>query len=94
MNEINPVARTGPTSATSGPRPTAAAASADAPAPTRGSDKAEISVVAQYLSKLQSLPDVRQGLVDQVRGQIASGTYQTPQKLDTAIDNMAEDLPH
>ena len=94
MNQINPVARTGPTSATSGPRPTAAAQPAEAPGPTRGSDKAEISLVAQYLSKLQTLPAVRQDLVDQVRGQIAQGTYQTPQKVDAAIDNMAEDLPH
>ena len=92
MTEINPVGRITPTAVTPSTRRASDAADTSAPAPTRGSDQAEISPVAKYLSLLQAMPAVRQGLVDNVKGQIANGTYETPQKIDAAIDNMAEDL--
>jgi anti-sigma28 factor (negative regulator of flagellin synthesis) len=92
MTEINPIGRTAPTTVTSSARPAGDAADTSAPAPTRGSDKAEFSPVAKYLSMLQAMPAVRQDLVHTVKGQIANGTYETPQKIDGAIDNLAEDL--
>ena len=55
----------------------------------RGSDQVELSRTAQLLSKLAELPDVRQDLVDRVRAEIDAGTYETPEKLDAAIDAMA-----
>jgi negative regulator of flagellin synthesis FlgM len=68
-------------------------ASAAAPARTeRPSDRVDISDRARYLSKLASLPDVRTDLVERIRREIASGTYETDEKLDAAVRNMAEDL--
>lgn len=58
----------------------------------RSSDSVEFSKTAQLLSKLAELPDVRQELVDRVRSQISSGTYETPEKLDAAIENLLGDL--
>jgi negative regulator of flagellin synthesis FlgM len=53
----------------------------------RGSDRVEVSQMALYLNKLRDLP-IRQDLVDSVRQQIAQGTYDTPEKLDAAINEL------
>jgi len=60
--------------------------------PSRGSDKVELSPEARMLSKLKNLPDVRQDLVDRVRQQIASGTYETPDKVEALLDGLAQEL--
>lgn len=60
--------------------------------PVRGSDRAEVSVMASYLSKLSALPDIRQDLVDRVRAEIASGGYESPEKLDQAVGELLKDL--
>ena len=48
--------------------------------------------MALYLSKLRALPEIRQDLVDSVRAQIASGSYDTPDKLDAALDELLSDF--
>ena len=48
--------------------------------------------VARYLNLLASMPDVRQELVDRVRAEIETGNYETPEKIEAAIDELAEDL--
>jgi negative regulator of flagellin synthesis FlgM len=62
---------------------------------TRSPDQVELSTEAQVLSpwltKLKQLPAVRQDLVDQVRGQIANGSYDTPEKLDQALNSMIDE---
>jgi len=63
-----------------------------APAIARGKDQAQISAAAQLLSRLSQLPDIRQDLVDSVRGQIADGTYDIEGKLDSILDELGEDL--
>lgn len=62
--------------------------------PVRGSDKVELSPTAQLLSKLKALPDVRRDLIDRVRAEIASGTYDTPDKVNAVLasEGLAEDL--
>lgn len=58
----------------------------------RPSDRVELSDRARLLSKLSQLPAVRQDLVDQVRRQIEAGEYDTPGRLDGALDGLADDL--
>lgn len=72
----------------------AARAPSKAPSPSyeRPSDRVELSDRARYLSKLSSLPEVRQDLVDRIRNEIASGQYETPEKLDQAISGLLDDL--
>ena len=60
--------------------------------PSRGRDNVELSDHALFLSRTRDLPDVRQDLVDHVKAQIEAGTYDTPDRLDAAIDNLLEDL--
>lgn len=58
----------------------------------RGEDQVELSTEAQMLSpwldKMKQMPAVRQDLVDQIRAQIANGSYDTPEKLSEALDGM------
>ena len=59
---------------------------------TTAQDTVEISDMARYLSELKKLPEIRQDKVDTARQAIASGTYETPEKLDTAISRLQGDL--
>lgn len=58
----------------------------------RGSDKLEVSQLATLLSKMSALPPVRQELIDRVKSEIQAGTYESPEKLDAAIDEMMSEL--
>ena len=55
-------------------------------------DRLELSGHARFLERMHQLPEIRQGLVDRVRGQIADGTYETPERLAVAIDRLVDDL--
>lgn len=57
----------------------------------RPADTAEFSSRAREASRNEQGP-VRQQLVEQVRRQIESGRYATPEKLDVAADRLARDL--
>lgn len=84
MNEITPIHRS---SASSVDAPKRADKAVTPPAGrTSAADQAEISTAAQMLSKLAQLPDVRSDLVQSVRQQIQAGTYDTPERLESAID--------
>lgn len=56
--------------------------------PSRGADSVELSNAAQLLSKVAELPDIREDLVNQVKAEIAAGTYETDEKIDAAIDGL------
>lgn len=60
--------------------------------PTRPTDKVELSTASRLLSRLSEVPEVRQDLVDRVRQEIASGSYETDDKINAAIEGLAEDL--
>lgn len=58
----------------------------------RGADRVELSELAYYMAKLAEMPEVRSDLVSQVRSQIEAGTYLTDEKIDGAIDALAEEM--
>jgi anti-sigma28 factor (negative regulator of flagellin synthesis) len=58
----------------------------------RGSDKLEVSQLATILSKMSALPPVRQELIDRVKSEIQAGTYESPEKIDAALDEMVREL--
>ena len=60
--------------------------------PDRQADSVELSQQARLLSKLQELPDIREGLVNSVKAEIQAGTYETAERLDAAINSLLEDL--
>ena len=56
----------------------------------RGADRVEVSNLAKELARLQD--PVRQDLIDSVRAEIESGTYETEARLDGAVDRLLGDL--
>ncbi|HWA15448.1 MAG TPA: flagellar biosynthesis anti-sigma factor FlgM [Gemmatimonadales bacterium] len=56
---------------------------------THAEDAVELSQAALDAGRE---PPIRQDLVDRIRAEIAAGTYETPDKLDTAADSIAREL--
>jgi negative regulator of flagellin synthesis FlgM len=57
-----------------------------------GADRIDISQEAELLSQVHELPDVRTDRVEQIRAQLAAGTYETQQKLDVAVGRLLDEL--
>jgi negative regulator of flagellin synthesis FlgM len=62
------------------------------PSGVGGSDEVSISQEAHLLSRINEMPDIRQDLVDQARAEIASGTYESQEKLDIAVANLLDEI--
>lgn len=70
------------------PRRVSPGADAESARRAGGADHVEVSDMARYLAKLRQVPEVRQELIDRVREQIESGVYESPEKIDAAIEQM------
>lgn len=57
-----------------------------------GVDEVEISPEAAMVSQLRDLPDIRADRVAEIRAQIASGVYETDDKLDIALGRLLDEL--
>ncbi len=90
MTDIAPISRMQPTALGNTARNGRSLPLQDVP--QRGSDQVDVSPAARYLSRLQEMPEVRTELVERVRAQIASGQYDSPDKISAALDNIVEDL--
>lgn len=64
---------------------------ANPPAQLPSVDKVELSSTAVHLDALKR-NDIRADKVADIRAQIEAGTYETPDKLDAAIDKLLDDL--
>lgn len=54
-----------------------------------GNQAAEAAGLA---GRVKHLPEVRQERIDEIRTQIAAGTYETQQKLDLAVERLLDEL--
>ena len=68
------------------------AQSTQEPSGVTGGDEVSISAEADLLARINELPDIRQDRVDQIRAEIAAGTYETDEKLDTAISRLLDEI--
>jgi len=91
MSDIAPIGRPN-LNGINGQTPRTQRINGDAPAGTRQGDTVELSATAQYLSQLKDLPDVREELVARVRAELDAGTYETSDRIDAAVDALADDL--
>ncbi len=57
-----------------------------------GTDRVDISPAAEEASRVAETRPIRQALVDSIRAQIAAGTYDTPAKLETALERMLDEI--
>ena len=55
-------------------------------------DRVELSERAQMMERLRRSSGVRQDVVDRVRAEIDQGSYETPERLEVAIDRLLDDL--
>jgi anti-sigma28 factor (negative regulator of flagellin synthesis) len=55
-------------------------------------DEIEISPEARMLDEISRSGEVQQSRVDEIRRMIASGVYETPERLAVAIDRLMDDL--
>ena len=66
-----------------------------APSGSRGIDTAdtlEISSEGMFVEAAKNLPEMRMDRIAELRAQIASGKYETADKLDMALENMLDEL--
>ena len=61
-------------------------------APGGVSDVVEISTAAALAAKVQEIPDVRADLVARVKREIEAGTYETPERIEAAVEKLLNDL--
>ena len=54
-----------------------------------GSKAAE---AARLVDQARQIPEIRQDRVDQIRAQIAAGSYETQQKFDVAVERLLDEL--
>jgi len=52
----------------------------------------EISDVGRTVEQVNQLPDIRQDRVNEIRAQIAAGTYETEGKLEVALDRLLDEI--
>lgn len=55
-------------------------------------DQVEISPLGRMLDGIEGLPEIRHERVEEIRRQIAAGTYETTEKLDIALDRLIDEL--
>ena len=58
----------------------------------RVGDRVELSQAAHWLDRIRQLPEVRQDLIDDVKQAIEAGTYETPEKVDTAVTGLLGEI--
>jgi negative regulator of flagellin synthesis FlgM len=59
----------------------------------RDADRVEVSPLANYLNLLREIEPYRPGLVERVREEIGAGSYDTPERIDLAVDTLFDEEP-
>ena len=59
-------------------------------------DELQISPAAEeaahLVEQVKQIPDIRQDRVDAIRAQIAAGTYETDEKIQTAVERLLDEI--
>jgi flagellar biosynthesis anti-sigma factor FlgM len=71
---------------------TAGAAKPQTPASAKPTDAVEISSAGQLLDKLSKSPEVRAERLAQIKASIASGDYDSDEKLEAALMNLLQSI--
>ena len=67
------------------------ASSAETTSP-QGVDELDISSEGNFISQARDLPEIRHDRVADIRSQIESGKYETPEKLDIALSRLLDEI--
>jgi negative regulator of flagellin synthesis FlgM len=55
-------------------------------------DQVDISPLGRMLDGISQLPEIRHEKVEEIRRQIAAGTYDTPERLELALDRLMDEF--
>ena len=55
-------------------------------------DEIQISPEARLLAEISQTHEIRQERIDEIRSMIASGVYETPEKLSIAVNRLLESI--
>jgi negative regulator of flagellin synthesis FlgM len=55
-------------------------------------DSVEISSAGRLAEQMSQIPDIRQDRVNEIRSQIAAGTYETDAKLNVALERLLDEI--
>ena len=72
-----------------GVRPAQSIARPEAP---QIADEVDISDAARLVDQVHEMPEMREDRVEAVRQQIADGTYETPGRLNAAIERLLDEI--
>ncbi len=76
----------------SAPHATRATSAASSAGSSAVSDQLDISSAGQLLDKINQMPAIRQDRVSQLRAAIASGSYETDDKLSSALNGLLDEI--
>jgi negative regulator of flagellin synthesis FlgM len=57
-----------------------------------GVDQLDLSPEVEFAAAARDLPDIREDRVAAIRAEIASGAYETPEKLDIALSRLLDEI--
>ena len=75
-----------------GPHRTEAAQASTSADAWMGVDELEISPEADLVSQVHDLPEIRADRVAEIRAEIASGAYETDEKLELAVGRLFDEI--
>ena len=55
-------------------------------------DELSLSDTARLIEQVHQAPDIRQDRVAAIRAQLASGTYETPDKVNVAVSRLLDEI--
>jgi negative regulator of flagellin synthesis FlgM len=74
------------------PHSTRAAQPLEAPPTGQFTDEVTLSTASQFLDSVRELPAMRLDRIEQVRAELAAGTYLTESRLDVALDRLLDEI--
>jgi len=86
VNGVNPLWAPKPIEPANAVAPNVAAG-----APEGISDVVEITTASALAAKVQQIPEIRAELVARVKKEIEAGAYETPERLEAAVERLIED---
>lgn len=73
-------------------QPTQPVEQTSAPRSTVPQDEVDISSAGKILDELNQSSEVRQERLNQIKAEIEAGTYDTPEKLEAALDRLLDEI--
>lgn len=90
--EVRGLSSASPLSPINRPESTPGLEKSQATGPTSPKDEVEISAVGKMLDDASRTPGIREQRLAQIKAAIEAGTYETPEKLELALNRMVEQL--